>query len=148
MLSARFVAPAPGIEGVATYVVDANVIVQASIDVAGLGPLEGHQLIAPPLMPSEALSALSELLYRDEISAELADLARPRLRALSYELRNPSELDEVAWSVARQLGWAKTYDAEYVALAQLAGCPLVTLDGRLMRGAKRLVEVLSPADAA
>ena len=36
------------------------------------------------------------------------------------------------------LGWAKTYDAEYVALAQLIGCRMVTLDARLRRGADRL----------
>jgi predicted nucleic acid-binding protein len=33
---------------------------------------------------------------------------------------------------------AKTYDAEYVALAGLLRCRLVTIDGRLRRGAGRL----------
>jgi predicted nucleic acid-binding protein len=42
------------------------------------------------------------------------------------------------------LGWAKTYDAEYVALARLLGCRLVTLDARLRRGADRLGFVISP----
>lgn len=130
----------------AILVVDANVIVQASIDAAGLGPLERHELIAPPLMPSEALSALAEMHYRGEISSELAEAARPRVRSLPYEVHDPDELFDEAWGVARQLGWAKTYDAEYVALARLLGCPLVTLDGRMMRGAKRLATVISPAD--
>jgi hypothetical protein len=31
-------------------------------------------------------------------------------------------------------------------LARLLRCPLVTLDGRLARGAARLVEVVAPAD--
>ena len=130
----------------ATYVVDANVIVQAALDAAGLGPLQDHELIAPALMPSEALSALSEMRYRQEISAELADLARPRIGEFSFELRNPPELFETAWSIARELGWAKTYDAEYVALARLSGCALVTLDSRLLRGARRVATVVGLAD--
>jgi predicted nucleic acid-binding protein len=41
---------------------------------------------------------------------------------------------------------AEPYDAEYVALAQILGCRLVTLDGPLRRGADRLGFVVSPAE--
>jgi predicted nucleic acid-binding protein len=51
-----------------------------------------------------------------------------------------------AWVVADELGWARTYDAEYVALARSLECRLVTLDERLRRGAGRVVEVIGPAD--
>ncbi|HEY3208372.1 MAG TPA: hypothetical protein VGL18_01050 [Actinomycetota bacterium] len=37
-----------------------------------------------------------------------------------------------------ELGWAKTYDAEYIALARLMRCRLISLDARLLRGAARL----------
>lgn len=30
-------------------------------------------------------------------------------------------MDE-AWRIAQQFGWAKTYDAEYLALAKILGC--------------------------
>jgi predicted nucleic acid-binding protein len=46
--------------------------------------------------------------------------------------------------LARSLGWAKTYDAEYVELAQRLGCPLLTVDLRLVRGARGLVELIGP----
>ena len=49
-----------------------------------------------------------------------------------------------AWKIADRLGWAKTYDAEYVALADLLSCRLVTLDARLRRGAQRLGFVVGP----
>jgi predicted nucleic acid-binding protein len=48
--------------------------------------------------------------------------------------------------VAEELGWAKTYDAEYVALARLLQCRLVTLDARLRRGADRLGFVIAPSE--
>jgi len=44
------------------------------------------------------------------------------------------------------MGWAKTYDAEYVALARLLSCRLVTLDARLRRGADRLGFVVAPQE--
>ncbi|MGI8829736.1 MAG: hypothetical protein ACR2I5_08225 [Candidatus Limnocylindria bacterium] len=47
---------------------------------------------------------------------------------------------------AEQLGWAKTYDAEYVALAQLLGCRLLTRDDRLRRGAARVLECIGPSE--
>lgn len=48
--------------------------------------------------------------------------------------------------MADVLGWAKTYDAEYVALAALLKCRLVTLDARLRRGANWLGLVVGPAE--
>jgi predicted nucleic acid-binding protein len=44
------------------------------------------------------------------------------------------------------MGWAKTYDAEYLALARLLGCRVVTLDLRLRRGADRLGLVVTPGE--
>jgi predicted nucleic acid-binding protein len=44
----------------------------------------------------------------------------------------------MAWSIADDLGWAKTYDAEYLALASLLRSGLVTLDRRLRSAAERL----------
>jgi len=46
--------------------------------------------------------------------------------------------------LARSLGWAKTYDAEYIAVAQALACPLLTIDARLARGAGHVVEILGP----
>src|SRR5680860_1468276 len=54
------------------------------------------------------------------------------------------KLGEVAWRLSEELGWAKTYDAEYLALALHLDCRFVTLDGRLSRGADRLGFVIEP----
>ncbi len=69
-----------------------------------------------------------------------------RLTRIEVERNAHPRLAAEAWSIADELGWAKTYDAEYVALASLLGCRLVTVDGRLRRGADRLGFVVGPTE--
>lgn len=104
------------------------------------------ELVAPHLLWSEALSVLRESLWRGVVPAAEADPIRARLEALPIEAHAPAALRDTAWSVADRLGWAKTYDAEYVALAEIEGIRLLTLDARLKRGAARLVEVVGPME--
>ncbi len=104
------------------------------------------QLLAPHLLWSETLSVLRESVWRGIVPASEAERVRGRLAALPVESRAPADLPDRAWSVAERLGWAKTYDAEYVALAEIEGVRLLTLDARLRRGAARLIEVVGPTD--
>ena len=48
-----------------------------------------------------------------------------------------------AWELADQLGWASTYDAEYVALTQLQADAFVTLDAELARSVEGIVATAS-----
>jgi predicted nucleic acid-binding protein len=132
---------------VARLVVDASVVIAVSVDAAGIGPLEAHELIAPPIMQSEALSGLHEMRYRGEISDNLAQQALGRVSHLPVTVMQDIDLWSRAWQVSELMGWAKTYDAEYVALAQLTDCPLLTIDARLARGAARLVRIVTPEEA-
>lgn len=102
--------------------------------------------VAPPLLWSEARSALHEARWRAEVNVEAAEAAHRRLGSLRIRPRSPRRLGEEAWRIADALGWAKTYDAEFVALASLLGCRLVTIDARLRRGADRLGFVVDPAE--
>jgi predicted nucleic acid-binding protein len=98
---------------------------------------------------SETLSGLHQQRYRDEVSDELADHALRILDSAPIERLDPPDLRRQAWQVADQLGWAKTYDAEYVALAQILDIPVLTRDRRLERGgASRLIRLLGPMDLA
>ncbi|MGH7388159.1 MAG: type II toxin-antitoxin system VapC family toxin [Candidatus Rokuibacteriota bacterium] len=127
-------------------VIDASALVQASLAAAGFSLFENEDLVGPPLLWSEALSAIHELRWRREISDDLAFRAFAALLAAPVRRRAPPRLYREAWRVADDLGWAKTCDAEYVALARILGCRLFTLDERLRRGAGRLVEIVGSHD--
>jgi predicted nucleic acid-binding protein len=133
-------------------VADASIVVELALDRIGeraSADLDrGGELIAPPLLWSEVPSVLHEISFRGEISDVLAELALQRFLSgrLSISERRPGGHVAAAWAVAEEFGWAKTYDAEYVALATAEDCRLVTLDSRLRRGADRLGFVVTPAE--
>ncbi len=113
----------------------------------GEPPASPHELHAPRLLQSEVLSALHAMVWRRVVPADAARQMLHRLGGLPLSLYADERLlHERAWAIADELGWAKTYDAEYVALAQLLGIPLLTFDVRLARGAERVVDIARPAD--
>ncbi len=119
-------------------VLDASVVVPACTQPEGFEPYEGESLTAPPLMWSEARSVLHRAVFHGVIGPDTGRRAHSRLERAPITARAPDGLGETAWAIADELGWAKTYDAEYLALARLLDCPLVTLDGRMRRAAGRL----------
>ncbi len=126
--------------------VDATVVITACLSESGLKPLATEELVAPRLMWSEASSVLHELRWRKEISRELTAIALDRLATADISARRPKGLIQEAWRIADRLGWAKTYDAEYLALARLLKCRLLTIDAKLKSAASDLVDVIGPTE--
>src|SRR5690242_11274344 len=115
--------------------IDASVAAMACVRTDGFELFADHDLIAPALLRSEVSSALHEAKWRREIDGQAADAAIQRLLEAPIELHHDEDLARQAWRLADQLGMAKTYDAEYLALAMMRRCRLVTADARLRRQA-------------
>jgi predicted nucleic acid-binding protein len=102
-----------------------------------------HQLVAPTLVRSQALSALYEAARRGEISAAEGLERVTRINSLKVRFLGDKVLQRTAWKIADQLGWETTYDAEFVALTQLQADVFVTSDRDLARAVSGLVETAS-----
>jgi predicted nucleic acid-binding protein len=123
------------------FVVDATaVILVASAEVKVAAK---HKLLAPTLLRSQTLSVLHEAVHRSEIPAEVARDRLARIGRLPIRLLGDAVLRRRAWELADQLGWASTYDAEYVALTQLQADAFITLDRKLARSVKGIVATAS-----
>lgn len=129
-----------------TLVVDATVTIASVGSADGSKSLGDDDLVAPALMWSEARSTLHLGLLNGKVSAEHAAAQHERLESCPVRRVDEPELGRTAWKIAEQFGWGRTYDAEYVALAQILDCRLVTLDGPLRRGSDRLGFVVSPTE--
>ena len=126
------------------FVVDAGAVlhlVSEEVEVSG-----EHELLAPTLLRSQTLSALHEAVRRGEIPAEVGRQRLAQVGRMPIRLLGDAVLRRQAWKVADQLGWASTYDAEYIALTQLQADAFVTLDAELARSVEGIVAT-APVDA-
>ena len=123
------------------FVVDAGAVLHLAS--AGAEVSGAHKLLAPTLLRSQTLSALHESVQRGEIPADIARDRLARIRRMKIRLLGDAVLQRRAWELADQLGWASTYDAEYVALTQLQADAFVTLDAKLARSVEGIVATAS-----
>jgi predicted nucleic acid-binding protein len=123
------------------YVVDCAAVLHLASEGIELPP--EHELLAPTLLRSQTLSALHEAVHGGGIPPDVALDRLARIRAMPIRLLGDAVLRRRAWEVADQLGWASTYDAEYVALTQLQADALVTLDSDLARSVEGVVPTAS-----
>jgi predicted nucleic acid-binding protein len=120
------------------FVVDCDTLLRIAageVEVAA-----GHQLVAPTLVRSQALSALYQSARRGEISAAEGLERVTRVNSLKVRFLGDKVLQRTAWRVADQLGWETTSDAEFVALTQLQADAFVASDRDLARAVSGLVE--------
>ena len=121
----------------ARFVVDCGVALHLASE--GIEVPTEHELLAPTLLRSQTLSALHEAVHDGEIPADVALDRLARIRAMPIRLLGDAVLRRRAWDLAEQLGWAETYDAEYIALTQLQADAFVTLDEELARRVEGIV---------
>jgi predicted nucleic acid-binding protein len=126
------------------FVVDAGVVIRLASEATVVS--RQHKLLAPTLLRSETLSALHEAVARGEMTADVG-LDRHRLISrMPIRLLGDSVLRRRAWLVADQLGWDRTFVAEYVAATQLQADAFVTQDMELARSLDGIVATASIDD--
>jgi predicted nucleic acid-binding protein len=116
-----------------TLVVDASVVVAALVDSGPDGRwaeavLTTPGLAAPHLLPVEVANVLRRAAAHGEISDDVASLAHADLGDLRFDLFGYHPVADRIWDLR---GNISSYDAWYVALAELLDAPLATLDRRL-----------------
>lgn len=102
-----------------------------------------HELLAPTLLRSQTLSVLHEAVQRGEVPAEVARERLAFIGRMPIRLLGDAVLRRRAWEVADQLGWADTYDAEYLALTLLQADAFITLNTELARSVQGIVATAS-----
>lgn len=112
---------------------DASVVVTALADDGPDGDryrdrLAGERLAAPHLIDLEVISAWRRLAAAGHLDDRRASFARADLRALPMRRVDHGPLVERCWALRSAM---TSYDAAYVALAELIDAPLLTADAKL-----------------
>jgi len=123
------------------FVVDTSAVLELASE--GVEVKGAHKLLAPTLLRSQALSTLHEAVQRGEMPTDVARDRLERVRGMRIRLLGDAVLQRRAWELADQLGWASTYNAEYVALTQLQADAFITLDAELARSVEGIVVTAS-----
>lgn len=128
-------------------VLDASVVVTALGDggedgVTARARLVGATLFAPELLDLEVVSVFRRFVGRGEMAPARAQQAVNDLIGMPIERVAHRPLLSRCWELRENL---TSYDAAYVALAELLDAPLLTADARLANspGPRCAIEVLS-----
>jgi predicted nucleic acid-binding protein len=92
---------------------------------------EQTAIIGPSLWAYEVTSVVRNRTRRGLLPADEEEAVFATLHRLPIQLLRPSGLHRRAHELARRFDRPSTYDAHYLALAEMADCPFWTADERL-----------------
>jgi predicted nucleic acid-binding protein len=121
----------------ARYVIDAPTLLHIVAEGVDVSPQ--HQLVAPNIIRSQALSLLLASVRRGDISESVALERHERFTEMKMRLLGDRVSRRTAWKIAQQNGWETTFDAEYLAVTQLQADALITIDPQLATRAADIV---------
>jgi predicted nucleic acid-binding protein len=95
-------------------------------------------LIAPPLFNPEVTSTIRLNVFFKKMTPEEGEKAFAGFNDLNVKTINHPGLCRKAWDLAKLYNLPRTYDMQYLALAELEDCELWTADIRLINSLKGL----------
>ncbi len=129
-----------------TLVVDASVLVAATVDAGRVGNWAADLLVtadlaAPHLILVESASALRRLVRTGAVSSDAASDAHDEMLDLAIDLYDYAPFARRIWQLRETV---TPYDAWYVAVAEAAEAPLATVDQSLGRAPGPRCELVVP----
>jgi predicted nucleic acid-binding protein len=121
----------------ARYVIDAPTLLHLVAEGVDISP--EHQLVAPNIIRSQALSLLLASVRRGDLSEAEALARHERFTEMKMRLLGDRVSRRTAWKIARENGWETTFDAEYLAVTRLQADALITIDPQFATRAAGIV---------
>jgi predicted nucleic acid-binding protein len=128
----------------ARYTIDAPTLLHLVAEYLDCDPT--HQLVAPNIIRSQALSLLFAAVASGEMTEQTAFERHRRLTELKMRLLGDRVSRRTAWKLAREHGWHSTFDAEYIAVCKLQADAFVSIDPAMVAKAGRVVPLAELAD--
>lgn len=102
-----------------------------------------HQIVAPNLIRSQALTLLLRAVRRGDLLEGVALNRHERITELKMRLLGDRVSRRTAWSIAREQCWETTYEAEYLAVTKLQADAFITIDRGMREKAAGIVPLAS-----
>jgi predicted nucleic acid-binding protein len=95
----------------------------------------GTRIVTPPHFEPEVTSAITAKFREGSLILAEAVEALEELAKIGIEVIRQQELNQRAFELALEFGWAYPYDAFYLAVGELLDCDVWTADSRFHRAA-------------
>ena len=93
---------------------------------------EGVEIITAPLFHAEVTSVLREQVYFKRLLPKEGEEAFSIYLGMGVKSIDSPEIQKKAWGLAKRFNLPRTYDMQYLAVAELKDCELWTNDKRLV----------------
>jgi predicted nucleic acid-binding protein len=96
----------------------------------------GVEIVGPPLLNSEVTSAIRRNVYMGKLQPRQGEAAYQCFCELNVKIISSAVLTQIAWGLAKKYNRPRTYEMQYLALAELLDCEFWTADKILVNSLK------------
>ncbi len=102
----------------------------------------GMEIITAPLFHAEVTSVLREQVYFERLLPEEGEEAFSAYSEIGVKSIDSPKIQQRAWELAKEFNLPRTYDMQYLAVAELKDCELWTNDKRFVNSLQSKVSNL------